>query len=191
MPGEKPGGNPEDKSIKDQFDLNGEPTPEEKAREEELAEKRMEILAQRAAEIKAVKSKPARNKPEVSVDDEVVSPFEDLKLGKVKENRSGLRFGTSSTRRAAEAKRLGVSTGRSEEGQETDHNRDIKDILKKFIFAGSFKLRTSQEKGKFILRLLSGVEGHKDTRVELKVEGTMEDIKAKLEKHLVHNFTRK
>ena len=174
--------------MRDEFDLNTEPTPEEEARQKELAQARMDRLAQRSEERKSVKAKPA-------VVGEVDSPFENPvkapKLGKIKDNVSKLSLGTSSTRRAQEAKQSGFMSGRSEEGQETDRNRDIKDILKKFVFAGSFKLRTSQEKGKFVLRVLSGIEGHKDTRVILKVEGTMEDIKAKLEKHLNHNFTRK
>lgn len=189
MPGEKPGYNPGDQKDDQIDDYDREPTPEEQERAKELAQARMDRLAQRAEERKSLKEKPAVKTEAVSSPFE--TPAEAPKLGKIQDNRSKLSLGTSISRRKEEARQHGGATGRSEEGQETDHNREIKDILKKFVFSGSFKLRTSQEKGKYLLRVLSGVEGDKNTRVVLKVEGTMEDIKTKLEKHLDHNYTRK
>lgn len=185
MPGEKSGYNP-GKDMGDEFNEDArELTPEEQAAEKERAQKRMDKLNQMFVAKKAEKEIAAAD------EDENEGAVPDApKLGEIKENRSKIKLSISSASRAREAKKFS-NANRSEGGQETNHNRDIKDILNKFVFGGSFKLRTAQEKGKFSLRVLSGIEGHKDTRVILKTEGTMEEIKDKLENHLNHNYSRK
>ncbi len=187
MPGEKSGYSPGDKKA-DEYNEDGrELTPEEQERERALAQKRIDILVQKFGP-KKIEEEAVGS--EEDNDNEDVSSPDALKLGDIKENRSKIKLGISSARRAKDAKKYNNSN-RSEGGQETGHNREIKDILKKFIFAGTFKLRTAQEKGKYILRVLSGPEGDKDSRSILKVEDTLENIKTKLEKHFDHNFTKK